>query len=59
MLGGFSQGGAMSLMAGVTCPSKLGGIFGLSSYLLLRGKLRDLIPAENKNKVCKHLSYKC
>lgn len=51
VLGGFSQGGAMSLMAGVTCPQKLGGIFGLSSYLLLRGKLRNLVPAENPNKV--------
>ena len=41
----------MSLMAGTTCPSKLGGIFGLSSYLLLQGKLQDLIPKDNPNKV--------
>ncbi|KAI9688270.1 MAG: hypothetical protein M1822_001777 [Bathelium mastoideum] len=50
VLGGFSQGGAMSLFCGVTCPQKLAGIFGLSSYLLLQGKLRDLVPAENPNK---------
>ncbi|CAD0098846.1 unnamed protein product, partial [Aureobasidium mustum] len=46
----FSVGGAMSLMSGVTAPSRLGGIFGLSCYLLLRGKLRDMIPSENPNK---------
>ncbi|KAK0248385.1 hypothetical protein LTS09_016445 [Friedmanniomyces endolithicus] len=51
VLGGFSQGGAMSLMAGITSPTKLGGIFGLSCYLLLREKLQSLVPAENPNKV--------
>lgn len=50
VLGGFSQGGAMSLMAGITNPTKLGGIFGLSCYLLLQGKLRDLVPADSPNK---------
>lgn len=40
VIGGFSQGGAMSLMAGLTCPHKLGGIFGLSSYLLLQGRIK-------------------
>ncbi len=50
VLGGFSQGGAMSLLAGVTCPTKLGGIFGLSCYLLLAGKIREMVPAENPNK---------
>ncbi|KAF2135769.1 uncharacterized protein K452DRAFT_238740 [Aplosporella prunicola CBS 121167] len=50
VIGGFSQGGAMSLLSGVTCPQKLGGIFGLSSYLLLRDKFRDMVPAENPNK---------
>ncbi|KAI4727556.1 Phospholipase/carboxylesterase [Aureobasidium sp. EXF-10728] len=53
VLGGFSQGGAMSLMSGVTAPTRLGGIFGLSCYLLLRGKLRDMIPSENPNKQTK------
>ncbi len=50
VLGGFSQGGAISLLAGVTCPQKLGGIFGLSCYLLLQGRIREMVPAENPNK---------
>ncbi|CAK4034262.1 Acyl- thioesterase 1 [Lecanosticta acicola] len=49
VLGGFSQGGAMSLMAGITNPTKLGGIFGLSCYLLLQGKIRDLVPKDSPN----------
>ena len=53
VLGGFSQGGAMSLRAGVTCPTKLGGIFGLSCYLLLQGKIREMVPKENPNKETK------
>lgn len=52
VLGGFSQGGAMSLMSGVTCPTKLGGIFGLSCYLVLQGKIREMVPKDNPNKVC-------
>ena len=50
ILGGFSQGGAMSLFAGITCPQKLAGIVGLSSYLLLEGQIRDYVPTENPNK---------
>ncbi|KAF2753458.1 acyl-protein thioesterase 1 [Pseudovirgaria hyperparasitica] len=50
VLGGFSQGGAMSLFSGMTYPKKLGGIAGLSCYLLLQDKFRDLVPAENPNK---------
>jgi len=33
----------MSLFAGLTFPQKLGGVFGLSSYMLLQNKLRDKI----------------
>jgi predicted esterase len=43
VLGGFSQGGAMSLYSGLTCQKKLGGIFGLSCYMLLQGTLKDKI----------------
>jgi predicted esterase len=43
LLGGFSQGGAMSLHAGLTCPHKLSGIFGLSSYMPLRDKFKAMI----------------
>jgi predicted esterase len=42
VLGGFSQGGAMALLSGLTCPQKLGGIFALSSYLLMQGKLKEM-----------------
>lgn len=40
----------MSLFAGITCPNKLAGIVGLSSYLLMEDKIRDHVPAENPNK---------
>ncbi|MBV8805747.1 MAG: carboxylesterase, partial [Sinobacteraceae bacterium] len=42
VLGGFSQGGAISLFAGPRYPEKLAGIMGLSCYMLLE----DLLPAE-------------
>lgn len=50
VLGGFSQGGAMSLLAGLTAPTPLAGVFGLSCYLLLPAKLRDMIPAGSPNR---------
>ncbi|KAK3654702.1 hypothetical protein LTR56_003975 [Elasticomyces elasticus] len=50
VLGGFSQGGAMSLMAGITNPTKLGGIFGLSCYLLLKDKVQSMVPSDSPNK---------
>ena len=41
----------MSLLSGLTCPHKLGGIFGLSCYLPMQGKLKDMIAdAKNANK---------
>jgi len=42
VLGGFSQGGAISLFSGPRYPDKLAGIMALSCYLLLE----DLLPAE-------------
>ena len=42
VLGGFSQGGAISLFCGPRYPEKLAGIMGLSCYMLLE----DLLPAE-------------
>jgi len=42
ILGGFSQGGAISLFTGVTIPHKFAGIFGLSSYLLMGNKIKEL-----------------
>lgn len=50
VLGGFSQGGAMSLFSGLTSKVKLGGIVALSSYLLLSLKFAELLPTPNVNK---------
>ncbi|EKD12236.1 uncharacterized protein L3040_000293 [Drepanopeziza brunnea f. sp. 'multigermtubi'] len=50
VIGGFSQGGAMSIFSGVTAPTKLGGIFGLSCYLLLNKKVKDFVPSDSPNK---------
>ena len=43
ILGGFSQGGAMSVFAGLTFREKLAGVFGLSCYQLLPEKFDTLI----------------
>lgn len=54
VLGGFSQGGAMALVSGLTSPHKLGGVFGLSCYLLLKDKLLAMITdAGNVNRETK------
>jgi lysophospholipase I len=50
VLGGFSQGGAMSLFAGLTAKVKLAGIVALSSYLLLSLKFAELVPKPEFNK---------
>jgi predicted esterase len=39
----------MSIFSGITAPSKLGGIFGLSCYLLLHDKVKELIPEGSPN----------
>ncbi|KAJ9155721.1 Acyl-protein thioesterase 1 [Pleurostoma richardsiae] len=49
VLGGFSQGGAMSIISGLTAPVKLGGIIGMSSWLLLNRKFRQLLPKPELN----------
>ncbi|MCJ1479324.1 hypothetical protein MMC13_008009 [Lambiella insularis] len=49
VIGGFSQGGAISLFTGLTCPEKLGGFFGLSSYLLMHNKIKDFVPPSPPN----------
>jgi predicted esterase len=40
----------MSIFSGITAPSKLGGILGLSCYLLLHSKFKTFIPEDNPNK---------
>ncbi|KAL7893941.1 Phospholipase/Carboxylesterase domain-containing protein [Trichoderma sp. TUCIM 5745] len=49
VLGGFSQGGAMSVFSGITAPFKLAGIVGLSCWLPLSHKLKEFIPGTNFN----------
>lgn len=39
----------MSILSGITYPTKIGGIFGLSCYLLLQNKFQSLVPPENAN----------
>lgn len=36
----------MSLFSGITCPTQLGGIFGMSCYMLLHNKLQEFLGAE-------------
>jgi len=50
VIGGFSQGGAMSIFSGLTAKVKLAGIVALSSYLLLSLKFSDLVPKPEFNK---------
>ena len=50
VLGGFSQGGAMSIFSGLTAPVKLGAIVGLSSWLLLSQTFKEHVPEGNINK---------
>ncbi|OLY82277.1 Acyl-protein thioesterase 1 [Smittium mucronatum] len=42
VIGGFSQGAAISYLAGLTCKHKLGGIAALSGYLPLHTKLLSM-----------------
>ena len=50
MLGGFSQGGAISVFTGLTHKEKLGGVFGLSSNLLLSDRAKNFVPEDFPNK---------
>ncbi len=40
IIGGFSQGGAMSLLTGLTTERKLGGIVAMSAWLPLKNKIK-------------------
>ncbi|KOS18719.1 Acyl-protein thioesterase 1 [Escovopsis weberi] len=50
VLGGFSQGGAMSIFTGLTSPVKLGGVVALSCWLLLNSKFKSFLPEGDVNK---------
>jgi phospholipase/carboxylesterase len=39
VVGGFSQGGAVAILAGVSAPRRLAGVIALSTYLLFPGRL--------------------
>jgi len=41
VLGGFSQGGSIAMLTGITSAQRLAGVFGLSCYLPLHTKLKD------------------
>ncbi|KAF9493964.1 Phospholipase/carboxylesterase [Pleurotus eryngii] len=43
ILGGFSQGAAMTLLTGLTTPTKLGGLVVLSGWLPLKEKIKSMI----------------
>ncbi|KAG6329577.1 hypothetical protein ID866_9512 [Astraeus odoratus] len=43
VLGGFSQGGAMSLLTGLTYPSKLGGLIVLSGLLHIHNEVKGML----------------
>ncbi|KAF2404364.1 acyl-protein thioesterase 1 [Trichodelitschia bisporula] len=46
IIGGFSQGGAIALLSGLSYPERLGGIFALSCYVLMPGKFKSLVDAK-------------
>jgi len=48
IIGGFSQGGAVSLFTGLTIKQKLAGIFGLSCYLVLHDRVPEFVKEANK-----------
>lgn len=41
ILGGFSQGAAMTLLTGLTTPTKLGGLVVLSGWLPMKEKIKS------------------
>ncbi|KAI1140640.1 Phospholipase/carboxylesterase [Hypoxylon sp. FL0543] len=50
VLGGFSQGGAISLFSGLTAKVKLAGIVALSAYLPLDSKFPDFLKENDHNR---------
>ncbi|KAI8627814.1 acyl-protein thioesterase-1-like protein [Xylariaceae sp. FL1651] len=49
VLGGFSQGGSIGLLTGLTAKVKLGGIIGLSTWLPLDSKFPSLVQESDLN----------
>jgi lysophospholipase-1 len=44
---GFSQGGSISMLSGVTSPYKFGAVFGMLCFLLLSNDNLDYMPKES------------
>ncbi|KPM41962.1 Acyl-protein thioesterase 1 [Neonectria ditissima] len=57
VLGGFSQGGAMAILSGLTFTAKLAGIVGLSSWLLLSQAFPNLISPTDANRQTPVIMY--
>ncbi|KAG8799443.1 hypothetical protein FRC16_005099 [Serendipita sp. 398] len=49
VVGGFSQGAALSLLTGLTSERRLGGIIGLSGWLPLSGKMKSMMTDSARN----------
>jgi len=49
VLGGFSMGGAMTLLTGLTVKEKLGGLMVLSGWLPMRTKLESMLSSHAKS----------
>lgn len=49
VVGGFSQGGAIAILTGLTYPERLGGLVVLSSFLPLRNEISSMIVPENSH----------
>lgn len=49
VVGGFSQGGAISLLTGLTNPNAVAGVAALSTWLPLRAKMATLRTPTSKN----------
>ncbi|KAF8244543.1 Phospholipase/carboxylesterase [Wilcoxina mikolae CBS 423.85] len=47
IVGGFSQGGAVALLGGMSCPHKLGGIIALSTWLPCPDKVPSILSDVN------------
>lgn len=49
IFGGFSQGGALSLLTGLTTEHKTGGVICLSGWLPIRSRVKDLLSPSAKD----------
>lgn len=49
VVGGFSQGGAIALLSGLTAKVKLGGVVGLSCWLPIDSKFPSLVQESDLN----------